>query len=278
MAAFVTVKSVSRFCWQLLAVVLVLFALAVSLIRGLLPQVDEVRQQLVDYIKNEYHLDVQVGELSAQWQAFGPALTIENLIIPPQHKVPVTVLVKNIQIKLDFWQSLLKTSPRIEDVNFDGIRLALDIDKLIEDPSVTTQSNVYQTDWLYKLLLKQLERFSLTDVSVQLLSQQHEYRPIHIRHLNWRNNGDSHRGAGQVYLDNHASMHESLQLQLDIKGDGATPDSLTGQIYLAAQSLDLGEWASRQSHPDEPSEKLPLEGVINLKAWLTFAQRSIHSG
>ncbi|MCK7636131.1 MULTISPECIES: YhdP family protein [unclassified Shewanella] len=278
MAAFVTVKSVSRFCWQLLAVVLVLFALAVSLIRGLLPQVDEVRQQLVDYIKNEYHLDVQVGELSAQWQAFGPALTIENLIIPPQHKVPVTVLVKNIQIKLDFWQSLLKTSPRIEDVNFDGIRLALDIDKLIEDSSVTTQSNVYQTDWLYKLLLKQLERFSLTDVSVQLLSQQHEYRPIHIRHLNWRNNGDSHRGAGQVYLDNHASMHESLQLQLDIKGDGATPDSLTGQIYLAAQSLDLGEWASRQSHPDEPSEKLPLEGVINLKAWLTFAQRSIHSG
>ncbi|MCL1089014.1 TIGR02099 family protein [Shewanella profunda] len=278
MATLFTVKTLSRFCWQLLAVILVLFALAVSLIRGLLPQVDEVRQQLVDYVKSEYHIDVQVGELSAQWQAFGPAITIENLIIPPQNKVPVTVLVKNVQIKLDFWQSLLKTSPRIEDVNFDGVRLAIDIDKLIEDESATTPSSASQIDWLYKLLLKQLERFSLTNVSVQLLSEHHEYRPIHIRHLNWRNNGDSHRGAGQVYLDNNASRHESLQLQLDIKGDGAAPDSLTGQIYLAAQSLDLGEWASRQPDPYDPSQKLPLEGVINLKAWFTFANRSIHSG
>ncbi|MCD8550066.1 MAG: TIGR02099 family protein [Shewanella xiamenensis] len=278
MATLFTAKKLSRFCWQLLALILVLFALTVSLIRGLLPQVDEVRQQLVEYVKSEYQIDIQVGELSAQWQAFGPAVTVDNLVIPTQDKLPVTVLVKHVQIKLDFWQSLLTTSPRIEDVNFDGVHIALDIDKLSGNKAQGRSNQTAQTDWLYKLLLKQLERFSLTDASVQLLSLQHEYRPIHIRHLNWRNSGERHRGAGEIYLDNNTLVKESLSLQLDINGDATAPESLTGQVYLAAQSLDLGEWASRQPNPYDPSKKLPLEGIVNLKAWFDFAHRSLRSG
>jgi len=277
-ATLFTAKKLSRFCWQLLAVILVLCALAVSLIRGLLPQVDGVRQRLVDYVKSEYQIEVRVEELSAQWQAFGPAVRIDNLIIPPQDKLPVTVIVKNVQIKLDFWQSVLARSPRIEDVNFEGVSVALDIDKLTDTSSTSAPSEAAQIDWLYKLLLKQLDRFSLSNASVQLLSQQHEYRPIHIRRLNWHNSGERHRGAGEIYLDNNASDNESLGLQLDIKGDGAAPDTLSGQIYLAAQSLDLGEWASRQQNPYNPKQKLPLEGVVNLKAWFDFAHRSISSG
>ncbi|MCH1930260.1 TIGR02099 family protein [Shewanella sp. A25] len=282
MATPFTARKLSRVCWQLLAVVLVLFALTVSLIRGLLPQVDEIRHQVVEYVKSEYHIDVKVGGLSAQWQAFGPALSIDNLIIPPQEKIPVTVLVKRVQIKLDFWQSLLTTSARIENVNFDGVQLALDMDKLsaAESTAPTTQASAKpaQTDWLYRLLLKQLAQFSLTNASLQLLSQQHDYRPILIRHLNWRNSGESHRGAGELFLDDNASEHESLGLQLDIKGDAANPDSLTGQIYLVAQSLDLGEWSSRQPNPYDPTQKLPLEGVVNLKAWFDVAHRSLSAG
>lgn len=60
MATLFTAKKLSRFCWQLLALILVLFALTVSLIRGLLPQVDEVRQQLVEYVKSEYQINIQV--------------------------------------------------------------------------------------------------------------------------------------------------------------------------------------------------------------------------
>ena len=276
MATLFTAKKFSRFCWQFLALILVLFALAVSLIRGLLPQVDEVRQQLVNYVKSEYKVDVQVGELSAHWQAFGPAINIDDLVIPPQEQLPVTLMIKNVQVKLDFWQSLLTLTPRIEDVNFEGVHVALDMDKLTErNPAAINKAP--QLDWLYALLLKQLDRFSLTNATVQLLSMHQEFRPIHIRHLNWRNQGERHRGAGELYLDSHASKHESLGLQLDIKGDGANPDSLTGQIYLAANSLDLGEWASRQPNPYDSTKKLPLEGVVNLKAWLTFADRSISS-
>lgn len=278
MATLFTAKKLSRFCWQLLAVILVLCTLVISLIRGLLPQVDGVRQWLVEYVKTEYQIDVQVEQLSAQWQAFGPAVNIDNLIIPPQDKLPITVVVKNVQIKVDFWQSLLARSPRIEDVNFDGVNVALDIDKLTDSKPNSTPSEAAQTDWLYKLLLKQLDRFSLANATVQLLTQHHKYHPIHIRQLSWRNSGEHHRGAGEIYLDSNAPKGESLSLLLDIKGDAALPDTLAGQIYLAAQSLDLGEWASRQPNPYAPSQRLPLEGIVNLKAWFDFSHRSLSSG
>lgn len=282
MATPLPLKKISRFCWQLLALILVLFALGVSLVRGLLPQVDEVRQQLETYVKRAYQIDVHVGRLSAQWQAFGPEVNIHNLVIPPQDKLPVTLIINRLEIKLDFWQSLLTQSPQIEDVIFDGVNVGLDIDKLGEGTllphSATVSSSAStNTDWLYQLLLSQLDRFSLTQATLQLLSQEHAYRPIHIRQLHWRNHGLSHRGSGEMYLDQLGSSQESLHLQLDIQGDGSRPDSLTGQIYLAAQSLDLGAWASHQPTSSELQPRLPLEGVVNLEAWLDIKQRSVAS-
>ncbi|MGL5390538.1 MAG: YhdP family protein, partial [Shewanella sp.] len=282
-------KTISRVSWQLLALLLVLFALGVSLIRGLLPKVDEVRQQLVQYVLSEYQIDVHVGKLSAQWQAFGPEVNIHNLVIPPQDKLPVTLIINRLQIKLDFWQSLLTQSPRIEDVIFDGVNVGLDIDKLAlssaqgasaSSPAVASAN----TDWLYQLLLSQLESFTLTHAALQLLSKDHSYQPIHIRELHWRNVGLSHRGSGEIYLEQHSAIQESLQLQLDIQGDGNRPDSLTGQIYLAAHSLDLGEWAlgekafgERVSHPSQPQPRLPFEGGVNLEAWFDIEKRSVTS-
>ena len=273
-------RKFSRGCWQVLAIILVLFALVVSLFRGLLPQLDQVRTELANYIKSEYQVQVNVGELTAEWQTFGPALTVKQLVLPPQENLPFTLVVDNVHVKLDFWQSVITLSPQIETVIFDGVQVALDIDKLNQtDPTVdqVTPSSPVDTDWLYKLLLEQLDHFSIRDGSLQLLSENHEYRPIYVKDLRWKNSKLRHQGQGKLYLDSAASDVELLSLQLDIKGSGHEPDSLHGEVYLAARSLDLGEWASRQAAPFDSSSKLALEGVVNLEAWLDIGKRSITS-
>ena len=273
-------RKFSRYCWLTLAIILVLFALVVSLFRGLLPQLDQVRTELSNYIKSEYRVQVNVGELTAEWQAFGPALTVKNLVLPPQKNLPFTLIIDDVHVKLDFWQSMITASPQIETVIFEGLKVALDIDKLNQASSTTAQlspSSPVDTDWLYRLLLEQLDHFSIREGSLQLLSEKHEYRPIYVKNLSWKNSKLIHQGQGKLYLDNAASDVELLSLQLDIKGDGNEPDSLKGQIYLAARSLDLGEWASRQTDPFDSSSKLALEGVVNLQAWFNIAQRSITS-
>ncbi|WP_394147698.1 YhdP family protein [Shewanella atlantica] len=270
-------RKFSRYCWQTLAVILVLFALAVSLFRGLLPQLTEVRQDLVNYIEDEYQVQVSVGELNAEWQAFGPALTVKELVLPPQERLPFTLVIRGVHVKLDFWESLMTTSPQIENVIFEGVEVGLDLDKLNQVESRTNSAEI-DTDWLYSLLLEQLEHFSISEGSLQLLSKHHDFSPIYVKDLRWQNSSGKHQGQGKLYLDEKASEVEQLSLSLQVNGSGFRPDNLTGQIYLAASSLDLGEWASRQKNPYDNKSKLPLEGVVNLQAWLSLSERSIESG
>ncbi|WP_064791249.1 YhdP family protein [Shewanella woodyi] len=273
-------RKLSRICWQVLAIILVLFALVVSLFRGLLPKLDQVRAELTNYIESEYQVQVDVGELTAEWQAFGPALTVKKLVLPSQDKLPFTLVVDDVHVKLDFWESVITTSPQIETVIFEGVQVALDIDELNKPSTSSSQTSTSQavdTDWLYRLLLEQLEHFSIRDASLQLLSQRYDYRPIYIKDLSWKNDDLRHQGKGKLYLDKAASEVEQLSLQLDIRGNGDEPESLKGQVYLAARSLDLGEWASRQADPYDSSSKLALEGVVNLEAWFDIAQRGIKS-
>ncbi|WOT04782.1 YhdP family protein [Shewanella youngdeokensis] len=263
--------SLTRFCLQSLAIVLVLFALAVSLFRGLLPQLDQVRLELIDFVYDNYQVEVEVGQLQAEWQAFGPALTVNKFVLPVQNKLPVALILEQVQVKFDFWQSLLTLSPQIENVIFDDVNIAFDLDRL---SSTSVKSNqAVETDWLYQLLLEQLAHFSITDARVQLLSQHHEYRPIFIKDMKWHNDSKRHRGQGKLFLDEEASEIEHLTLSVDLKGDGHKPETLMGQLYLAAGSLDIGEWASRQPNPFNPNKKLLLEGVVNLEAWIGFANR-----
>lgn len=273
-------RKLSRLCGQILATVLVLFALVISLFIALLPQLDQIRIDLISYIGSEYQVQVGVGELNAKWQMLGPELTIRDLIIPSQERLPFTLLIDNVHVNLDFWQSIISVSPQITSVMFDGVQVALDIDKFNNTPLPSAQvmpDQAADTDWIYRLLLEQLKHFSISDASLQLLSVKHQYRPIYVKNLTWKNSQLRHQGQGKLYLDEAASEVEQLSLRLDIEGSGYQPDSLQGQVYLAARSLDLGRWASRQSNPYDSTRKLALEGVINLQAWFDIAQRSITS-
>ncbi|GGI87760.1 DUF3971 domain-containing protein [Shewanella gelidii] len=244
-----------------------------------MPQLDEVRQELVQYVEDQYQVEVQVGKISAQWQAFGPAVTIDELVLPPQQNLPITLMIKQVHIKLDFWESVLSLSPQVENVTFTDANIAVDVDRVRlaaqHSQAVTEEGNI---DWLYSLLLEQLSRYSISEVDIQLLSQTQNYRPIHITDLKWLNHGEQHQGKGFVYLDHQATADERLTLRIDLEGDGHQVQTLAGQLYLQAQSLDIGAWASRQPNPYAPQESLPLEGVVNLQAWFGIEQSRFKSG
>lgn len=259
-----------------MAITLVLFALVVSLIRGLLPHIPEVRTELVNYLHTEYQLEVQMDQLNAQWQAFGPALSIKNLNLPPQELMPITVISENVHIKLDFWQSVFTLSPQVETVIFDGVSIAINLDQ-IADGAEHSQSTT-NLDWLYGLLLEQLGHFSITDASIQLISRDHDYRPIYIDNLEWQNSQNRHQAQGLVHVDELESKHEQLILKIDLSGDGYQPESIAGQLYVSADSLDLGEWASRQHSAKANLDNIEFQGVINLDAWMTFANRKVRDG
>ena len=281
--------TIGRILLQALAILLVLFALGVSLIRGLLPHMPEIRHDILAYVENRYGLTLEIGEISAKWQAYGPSLTVKNLVLPPQTHLPVTLISEQVHVKLDFWQSLLALSPQIETVSFDKVHLAINLDQLpnknvveeeveaIADADVSSPSKK-NVDWLYALLLEQLEHFSINDVSVQLFSSQHDFHPIYLENFVWLNQEGKHQGQGSVFIDQKVSAKESLSLQIALTGNGYQADTIRGDIYVVADDLDLGEWASRRKNPLINQDKIAFEGVVNLEAWLKFEHRSIQDG
>ncbi|WP_258405460.1 YhdP family protein [Shewanella sp. FJAT-52076] len=287
MAAFWRPAALGRICGLTLATLLVLFALGVSLIRSLLPQLEQARDKVTDYLWENYRIEVKVSRLAAEWQAFGPSLTVENLILPPQEGLPLTLIIKRTDIKLDFWQTLISREPTVEHVAFEGVQIALDLDAMggsgpqepipASNDTARVKESTRVIDWLSPLLLEQLQQFALTDATVQLKSKHHDFRPIYVGDLRWLNLDGRHRAEGYVYLDDRASVSERLSLQIDLKGDGSQPESIHGQLYLAARALDLGEWAARQPNPFNETEPLPLAGVVNFEAWADVADLSLMS-
>lgn len=266
-----------RFLGQFLALILVLFALAVSLIRGLLPQLDAER--IEQYVTEQYGVQVELGRLSAKWQAYGPSVNIDSVALPQQGDIPVSFNIDDVQIKLDFWQTLLTLSPQVENVNFGNVYLALDLDKLGGDsPTPAESHHATNLDWLYSLLLEQLQQYSINNASVQLLSASHQYRPIQLKQLRWLNHGEQHRANGALYLDKAPMGGEHLLLNVDLSGNGNKPDSIKGQLYLAANELNLGAWASEHSKALDEPLSIPLQGVVNLQAWFDVEHRSIERG
>ena len=60
--------------WLTLAVVLVLLAVCITVMRYSLPYADNYRHQIEQLISERYNANVRIGSLSAGWQKFGPAL------------------------------------------------------------------------------------------------------------------------------------------------------------------------------------------------------------
>lgn len=279
---FIGSSKFSRFCLQFLASILVIFALIVSLIRGLLPHVDQARSAVVDYFSQQYHIQVDVGQLSAKWQAFGPSITINNLLLPVQHNLPIDLSIGKVSLKLDFWQTLFNLSPQVEDVVFDDVKAKIYLEK-INALTQPKRNQSYEHDWLYQLLLSQLERYSINDVGIYFQYKNQPNRAIHIHDLHWLNTDNRHRGQGVLSLGNDVK-NEILQLNVDLTGDANDPDSIAGQIYLAATSLNIGKWVNYQGqllHHTKAithNQSIPMKSLINMQAWFDVRHRQITSG
>ncbi|WP_163934583.1 YhdP family protein [Paraferrimonas sp. SM1919] len=257
-------QRLTRSCILAITTILVIIALLLSFIRLLLPQLEDQHSKIAQYVENEYQLQIAVGQLKAGWAAYGPEVIIQDLQLPEQVGMPFTLNVNQVQIKLDFWQTIRQLKPVLEDVNFDDIELVLDLKKFAQLES-DQNSN---TDWVYELLLEQLGNFSLNDLEVVFKGDQ-KIAPLIVNYLDWRNTKQGlHQGKGELLLDND-NPNSTLALRMDFSGDGYDPDSVTGDIYLVAKDFDVGAWHHQQK------EQRILNGVLNFQLWGRWQHRQL---
>ncbi|WP_028116087.1 YhdP family protein [Ferrimonas senticii] len=253
----------SRWCWNLLAASIVTLALLVTLVRFLLPQLEQVREHLSRELLTRYGIEMEIGQLGAQWQRSGPHLLIHQLKLPEQQQLPLALTIEQVDLTIDFWRSLWQQTVVFGELTVSGVAIDLSLDGNADSDGF----ELGQLRPLRPLLLDQLEQVTLRDIRLNLRRDQTLLDTLHLARWDWRNQGARHLGQGQLYLDGSRHQHEYLSLSLELQQ--LADERLHGRLYLAADALQLGPLLARHW------PQLTLDSTLNLQGWLNFTDSAL---
>ncbi len=264
------INGVCFFCikkmWQLLAMLLVITAVVISLLKYTLPHIGSYSNDIQDWVRTKYGAEIYIGSISAGWEGTGPAILLQNISFLPNESAPLDLVIKETRVKLDFWKSIKQLQFTSDYFVLDGVIATIDGRSLIQtsdsQASQPTQIDVPILDALSQLFLGRLAQFSMVNSEIILNTPSAVAQHIGIEELTWSNDKLHHQGVGQFKMGEFAA--NSLSFVLDLHGDKRL--DLTGQLFVEATELDISPWLHQFV-----SSKTSLEpSNINFQSWATI--------
>lgn len=249
--------------WTTLAVLLVLSAVAISLLRFSLPYLDKNKHLVEDYISENYKADLKIESISADWADHGPSLVLNNVTLLDSENQAIELSIGRVFVELNFWDSILTMS--VQSNQFELNRASLIVNThLMSELSENDQSVVTV---ISDLFLERLQRFSISDsrltINTELTSESYGLRTV-----SWMNSGDRHQAIGQFRDPEIAN--NSARFVLDLNGESA---SLSGTFFVGGDDLDLSPWFNELIN----EQQTLLESRGNFTLWASIADSSIES-
>lgn len=243
--------------WLILAVVVVLLAVLISVLRYSLPYADHYKHRLEQLIAEQYGSVVQIGEMTAAWQKFGPTLILKDLNLFAEQEIP-PLYIAEIRVRINFWHSLMQRQLVAAHFELQGVTYYLDSHQILSRPQgvADTQPLMQALDQLF---FHQLKYFSVLNSRLILQNSDDTDIVILVKQLNWRNDVNRHQGFGELSIEDVTASN--LSFILDLHGEDR--DKVFGQLYLESDQLDLLP-LFRQLLPQTPRLN---KADLNFKAW-----------
>lgn len=259
----VSLKVAYRTLLYSIATALVLFAVLLSMLRYLLPQLPDVTNQVEQFFADNYAAEIVVGQLGADWNSAGPQLILQDIKVQRLAGESTSFELNEARVIFNFWQSLRTLSFKFEQVTLANLQLTYDL----RNPTLADNTDL--TDTLPRFFLNQLDQVTIEDSRVELINLLGVRHAIEIERLSWTNQGRSHQGFGSLKLADLAS--NSLDIIIDIEGND--PSDLAGQIYVRAENLDIAGYLQQKVVDAQISQ-----AEFNFTMWLNFAQSEFRNG
>lgn len=239
--------------WLLLAVVLVLFAVMLSVLRYALPHLDHKKHLLEEYVNEKYGVELHIGSVQADWVKEGPSVILNDVVLVNSDSSPVALEIEQVHMKIDFWESLRQRMLSSNAFTLDTLSVEIDTDRLHD----AGESDFPVVDALKSLFLEQLQRFTLSDGEVVLL-RNGTREVLQIDALNWLNRDEHHQGTGAIRVQE--LTNNSASFIIDLTG---SPDNLNGVLYAKAKDLDISPWVKGLLSTHRPLQ----ESRANFEVW-----------
>nr|WP_269468593.1 YhdP family protein [Alteromonas sp. ASW11-130] len=249
-----------RKLWVTLAILLVVFAVVLSVLRYTLPHIEHKKHMLEDYAREIYGVELSIESVHAVWESDGPSIVLTNVALEQNESSPVALNIENVFVQFNLWQSILSGKISSEQFNLDGLRLTINMEQAPQ-----SDNDFPIVGALKSLFLEQLKSFSLHDGKVTLARKESE-RTFNIKHLSWLNNHRFHRGEGQVSVE--TLTRNTATFLIDLEG---SKDNLSGMLYARGDDLDISPWVSHRLAVTRPL----TQSKTNLESWISIKNSKI---
>lgn len=235
----------------LLALLIILAGVAVGLMSLLLPFDGLYKDRLVQFLEQQWQMQVTVGEIDGSWQGYGPRFLLQDLSLQGEQSLQL----KSAQIQLNLYQWLIPGGERGIDLSINEAELAMiqtgaqvsikgrkDEQKLTQTLDRLLQAGALRVQALKLNFLNAQDEPIVSDVTADFLLQQ----------------GERQRGLQLL-------IKEADQQELDIRAvtDRGRQIMKSAQWYVRFEEISLGFL-----QPFLAVENLP-DARINGELWVT---------
>ncbi|MEM1404785.1 MAG: DUF3971 domain-containing protein [Pseudomonadota bacterium] len=251
--------ALAPWAWRLLVGSVVLLAVYVAVGRYSMAQLPALRDPILAQLNARLPFSVSAEHLSGGWQAFSPELALSALRIEqPEGDVP-PIALRSGRMRIDIPGSLSSRSLQLSRLEVSGLELdaRLNDDGTIEIIGFASGGGAF-TDWLENFL-PNVERITLTDNVLRLRTPSGANTAVTLN-LSFERQGNSRVVQGTAVAEGLA-----LAVNADGVGNPLKPLSWSGDIFVDAESSDLGSLASLWESLDWP---FTLAGQASVQFWL----------
>jgi len=258
-----------RFCWLLLRIFIIAFALLLLTVRLIVfPRLEQNRDELSRMLSSQIGQPVEIGSLVTGWDGWNPRVDVRDFRVLDRIGGAASVTLPDVRLVVA-WTSLAALSLRLKELTISDAQFAIrrDASGMLHLAGMTIDPQVARDD-------RSLAEWLMRQPSIV----------VHDAQLVWR---DERAGASdlmlsqvELRLENQLGHHrfglkgappKTLAAPLDLRGDLSGPSltdwhALTGKIYARMDYADIAAWR----------EWLPMRFPVSsgkgaLRIWLDVA-------
>ena len=264
-----TTRLIQIFLW-LTVTVLVFLAITVTALRITLPQLNHFQPQIQAWINQGSGLDFEVSGIHGFWRNAHPSISLQGVKANTPESSDIHFSADTVEVELDLIQSLLQREPVVAELKIYQLKLditSVEWTNTEQTPELKPQGEQKGVlEQLDKLLLRQLDSFSLTQSKIDFLGIDGTQRQLAIAKLKWQNDGNRHLADGEISLS--GSELNSAQVKANFVDFGSLTD-VSGEFYVSAQNVLVTPWLTKYLQSETGIDK----GQLSFSSWLTL-QRS----
>ncbi|MDF1683569.1 MAG: YhdP family protein [Legionellaceae bacterium] len=233
--------------WMACAILLVIFAIIVSIFRALTPWAAQYKTELETRLTTLLGAPVSIQDMKTSWYWFEPVLKLDGVLVSEQEASSSVLELKALLVGIDLMRSLLhwRIQPGVLFIEDGRLNLKQGnehwaLEGSASDGGIKADASTDFDDLLAWLLAHQ--KIVMKRVGVTLHWQDGRVTPIKPLTIVASNHDGHYRVKGHASLEGEQPSVVSLLADLDLSS-GFTSGA-RGSLYLSAERVDFSEWRS----------------------------------